>query len=194
MFRWVPVYLLGCSVCAAPRPNIIFLLTDDQSVCSVGAYGHDDVQTPQMDQLSKDGMMFMRHYNTTAICMASRASIMTGMYEYRTGCNFGMGDLSQDHWNQSYPVLLRQHGYLTAFAGKFGFEIKGVGLGDKDFGVWGGGPGQTHYETVKNTSMAKYATDYPHATLSYGAFGQDVIKQAVQEEKPFCLSISPVDS
>ena len=172
------------------RPNIIFLLSDDQCSYSVGCYGNKDVETPQMDQLGHDGVIFGNHYDTTSICMASRANIMTGMYEYRTGCNFSHGDMKADVWEASYPVLLRQNGYLTAFAGKFGFLVEGKGLCESDFDVWGGGPGQTSYETAKNKSMAKYAKQYPHSTLSYGAFGQDVIKQAVQEDKPFCLSIS----
>ena len=172
------------------RPNIIFLLADDQCTYSVGCYGNKDVKTPQMDRLGNDGVIFDNHYNTTAICMASRANIMTGKYEYKTGCNFMHGDMKPDVWNDSYPVLLRKSGYLTAFAGKFGFKVEGKGLCEEDFDQWGGGPGQTHFETAKNKSMAKYADKYPHSTLSYGAFGQDVIKKAVKEDKPFCLSIS----
>ena len=85
---------------------------------------------------------------------------------------------------------LREAGYLTAFAGKFGIEVEGKGLCEDDFDFWGGGPGQTNYETAKNKSMQKYAEKYPHSTLSYGAFGQDVIREAVKRQKPFCLSIS----
>jgi arylsulfatase A-like enzyme len=172
------------------RPNIIFLLADDQNTYSVGCYGNKDVKTPQMDRLGRDGVIFDNHYDTSSICMASRGNVMTGMYEYKTGCNFSHGDMKPEVWNRSYPVLLRKSGYLTAFAGKFGFKVDGKGLCEDDFDVWGGGPGQTHYETAKNKSMAKYAKKYPHSTLSYGAFGQDVIKRAVKEDKPFCLSIS----
>lgn len=174
----------------AKRPNIIFLLADDQCTYSVGCYGNKDVKTPQMDRLGRDGVIFDNHYDTSSICMASRANVMTGMYEYKTGCNFSHGDMKPEVWNKSYPVLLRKSGYLTAFAGKFGFEVDGKGLCEGDFDVWGGSPGQTKYETAKNESMAGYAEKYPHSTLSYGAFGQDVIKQAVKENKPFCLSIS----
>ena len=174
----------------AKRPNIIFLLADDQCTYSVGCYGNKDVKTPQMDRLGNEGVIFENHYNTTAICMASRANIMTGKYEYKTGCNFMHGDMKPDVWKESYPVLLRKSGYLTAFAGKFGFKVKGKGLCEDAFDQWGGGPGQTNYKTEKNKSMAKYADKYPHSTLSYGAFGQDVIKKAVKEDKPFCLSIS----
>lgn len=172
------------------RPHIIFLLTDDQSTDSLGCYGNPDVKTPNLDRLAAEGMVFDRHYTTTAICMASRATVMTGLYEYRTGCNFTHGDLKRETWKQSYPVLLRQAGYRTAFAGKFGFEVEGVGLCEKDFDRWGGGPGQTHYETAKNPSMRAYAEEFPHSTLAYGAFGRDFIRESASSGKPFCLSIS----
>ena len=177
------------------RPNIVFLLTDDQSTYSVGCYGNPDVKTPNMDALAADGMVFDRHYDTTAICMASRANIMTGKYEYKTGCNFEHGPLRKDLWRQSYPMLLRDSGYLTAMAGKIGFEVVPVvgqksALPDEDFDAWGAGPGQTSYQTAKNRSMKKYADRYPHSTLSYAAFAEDFIASAAKSDKPFCLSIS----
>ena len=178
------------SITAAEKPNIIYLMADDQSTYSVGCYGNSDVKTPNLDQLARDGMAFDKHYNTTAICMASRASVFTGMYEYKTGCNFGHGDMRADVWSKSYPVLLHDAGYLTAFAGKFGIVVNGKGLCESDFDIWGGGPGQTNYSTAKNKSMQKYAAEYPHSTLSYGAFGRDVIREATKQKKPFCLSIS----
>lgn len=182
--------LLAESLFAADRPNIIFLMSDDQSTYSIGCYGNDDVVTPEMDRLGMEGIIFDKHYATTAICMASRATTFTGMYEYKTGVNFEHGDMKPDVWDKSYPVLLRETGYLTAFAGKFGFEVDERGLCESDFDFWGGAPGQSNYETAKNESMAKYAKEYPHSTLSYGAFGRDVIQQSVELDKPFCLSIS----
>lgn len=175
---------------AVDRPNIIFLFADDQTFDSLGCYGNPDVKTPHIDKLASEGLTFDHYYNTTAICMASRANIMTGMYEYKTGCNFGMGDLPRKHFDLSYPVLLRKAGYATAIAGKIGFIVEGTGLPEDAFDWWGAGPGQTHYETRKNKSMAEYAERYPHSTLSYGAFGSDFIEWAVDENRPFCLSIS----
>lgn len=177
------------------RPNLVFLMADDQCTYSLGCYGTPGVETPHLDQLARDGIVFDNHYDTTAICMASRANVMTGMLEYKTGCNFDHGPLLAEHWQRSYPMLLREAGYQTAFAGKFGFEVAAqVGgqarLPAGDFDRWGGGPGQTHYETKKNASMAHYAPDYPHSTLSYGAFGRDFIRAAAPKDSPFCLSIS----
>ena len=123
--------------------------------------------------------------------MASRANILLGQYEWKTGCNFNTGNLSETQVKKSYPVLLRKAGYRTAFAGKFGVEIEGKQKEhDSFFDKWGGGPGQTSYATKKNPSMAEYAKEYPHSTRSYGAFGRDFVNESVEAKKPFCLSIS----
>lgn len=189
------ILLLTHQAAGEDRPNIVFLLTDDQTVYSLGCYGNPDVKTPNMDALAADGMAFDNYYNTTAICMASRANIMTGMFEYKTGCNFEHGDLFAAHWQKSYPILLREAGYTTAIAGKIGFTVtanagKKGKLPSADFDRWGAGPGQTKYATKQNGSMAAYAKEYPHSSRAYGAFGSDFIRDSAKGEKPFCLSIS----
>ncbi|MDF1860109.1 MAG: sulfatase [Verrucomicrobiales bacterium] len=194
-------FLLALILCPASvhaddtKLNLVFFLTDDQTTYSLGCYGNEDVKTPHIDQLAADGIAFDKHYDTTAICMASRASILTGLFEYRTGCNFEHGHLLEKKWKKSYPMLLREAGYVTAMAGKFGVEItakpEGKGrLPEEDFDRWGGGPGQTNYATARNKSMKAYAKEFPHSTVSYGAFGRDFIKDSASGEKPFCLSIS----
>ena len=90
--------LLVSYLFAKERPNIIFLLSDDQSTYSLGCYGNEDVNSPQLDRLANDGMVFDRHYDTITFCMASRASVMTGMYEYKHGTNFGHGDMLRKTW------------------------------------------------------------------------------------------------
>ena len=169
---------------AARPPNIVFFFTDDQAYDTIGCYGNPDVKTPNMDELAKRGIVFDRHYDTTAICMASRANVMTGMFEYKTGCNFMHGPLLRDKWRNSYPVLLRQAGYRTAFGGKFGFAVvdrvgqrgsegRYENLPMADFDFWVGGTGQTSYVTKQNKYLAKYADRYPHSSRAYGAAGQD---------------------
>ncbi len=180
---------------AETRPNIIFLLADDQCTYSLGCYGTPDVTTPNLDRLAEEGIVFDNHYDTTAICMASRASVLTGKLEYRNGCNFEHGNLVKEHWLESYPILLRKAGYMTAFAGKIGIEVSDAPdskghLPEEDFDHWGAGPGQTSYVTSKNASIAHYANEYPHSTLAYGAFGSGFIRDAAKDKRPFCLSIS----
>lgn len=124
--------------------------------------------------------------------MASRCSVLTGLYEYRHGCNFDHGDLERRVFANSYPVKLRQAGYFTGFAGKIGCVIQGEPFEafEKEFDLWAGGPGQTDYKTAKNQGIAKYANQYPHCSRAYGAWAQDFLKSAKQSGKPFCMSIS----
>ncbi|VGO19346.1 sulfatase family protein [Pontiella sulfatireligans] len=182
------------------RPNIILLLTDDQSYRTLGCYGNTQVKTPNLDRLADDGVVFDRAYDTTAICMASRAQVMTGMYEYKTGCNFQRGPLAEEKWASSYPVQLRDAGYHTGFIGKFGFAVKGVDgnsgyhsnedLPIDSFDEWYGWPGQGDYNTEKNEFVSDYAEKYPHVTRACGAVAQDFIKRSKEQSKPFCLSVS----
>lgn len=177
---------------AEPRPNIIFLLADDLAATAVGYSGNKDVITPNIDKLARDGVRFMHHYDTTSICMASRCTMLTGLYEYRHGCNFDHGNLERRFIEQSYPVRLRQAGYFTGFAGKIGFVLHDEKFDTLEplFDQWAGGPGQTLYETAKNSGIARYAGQYPHCSRAYGAWAQDFLKAAKQSDKPFCMSVS----
>ncbi|MCH2205650.1 MAG: sulfatase [Lentisphaerales bacterium] len=184
---------------ATDKPNILFFFTDDQAYDTLGVYGNPDVKTPNIDSLGKRGVVFDKHYNTTAICMASRANVMTGLYEHKTGCNFEHGPLGMQQWSTSFPILLKQAGYKTGFGGKFGFAIndpaqntKKLHEGDRaqqDFDFWVGGPGQTFYKTKVNKSLAKYAKEYPHSSRAYGAASIDFIRESVAEKKPFCMTV-----
>ena len=191
---WIACAGAATSVWSADpaRPNIIFLLTDDQTIGAVGCYGNKDIITPNIDKLARDGVRFANHYDTTSICTASRCSVVTGLYEYRHGCNFSHGDLERRFFANSYPVKLRQAGYFVGFDGKVGFVLDGEKFEtlEKDFDVWAGGPGQTNYKTEKNRGIVKYAAQYPHCTRAYGAWAQDFLKAAKQSGKPFCMSIS----
>ena len=193
--------LLRANAATAKRPNILFLLTDDQSFRSLGCMGNSYVQTPNLDRLAAQGVTFDKHYDTTAICMASRATIMTGMYEYKTGCNFTHGSLSADRFARSYPALLRKAGYRTGFAGKLGFAVTPEmepnesdeswdRLPVREFDWWRGWLGQGSYVTAENERLAKFAKDYPHTTRALGAAAQEFIRESAGKDQPFCLSIS----
>jgi arylsulfatase A-like enzyme len=63
---------------ARSRPNIVFILTDDQRFDSLGCAGNRIIQTPHLDRLAASGVRFSNHFVTTSICCVSRASIFTG--------------------------------------------------------------------------------------------------------------------
>ncbi|MGB2129705.1 MAG: sulfatase-like hydrolase/transferase [Flavicella sp.] len=202
---YVLLYLFGHTVqelaAQTSRPNIVFILADDMSYDALGFMGRYNLQTPTLDKLAEKGVRFTKSYNTTAICMASRAQLMTGLYEFATGTNFLHGDLPYHLWENSYPQQLRKAGYYVGFAGKFGFKVS-----EKDgkkgntstvrntFDWWSGWLGQGSYAMEKNKEatayIKKYGSKKEHTTHALGMVSKDFIDTAVSKHKPFCLSLS----
>jgi len=102
------------------RPNIIFILTDDQRWDALGATGNSIIQTPNMDKLANAGILFQNAYVTTSISCASRASILTGQYASRHKINDFETDFSAKAFAETYPALLKGAAYEIGFIGKFG--------------------------------------------------------------------------
>ena len=95
-------------------PNILFVLTDNQRHDLLGCAGHPVLRTPHLDALARRGTRFSRAFATTPICSASRASILTGLYERRHQFTFDAPPLHADLALASYPALLHAAGYHTA--------------------------------------------------------------------------------
>ena len=191
----------GGEALSSDRPNIIFLLADDLRWDSLGHLNDFGLETPRLDSLAQQGVRFTKSYNTTAICQASRANYMTGLYEFATGTNFAHGGMDYTTWEKSYPHQLKQAGYFTGFAGKFGFHVSTPdgkkGSADTvrgSFDWWAGWMDQGKYEITDNPDAAewfnKYGDKKEHTTYALGQLGQDFIRTAVKSGKPFNLSVS----
>lgn len=102
---------------AADRPNIIFFLADDQRFDFLGCSGHPVVKTPNIDRLAQEGTRFGRAYVNTSTCWVSRATMFTGLY-LRGHRYTGRKPLDQRWSSQSYPRLMKDHGYQVAYFGK----------------------------------------------------------------------------
>ncbi|WP_044206866.1 sulfatase-like hydrolase/transferase [Flammeovirga sp. OC4] len=101
------------------RPNIIFILTDDQPYDYLSVTGNKVVKTPNIDQLANQGTLFTNAHITSPICMPSRVSMFMSQYERKHGVNFNSGTaLSEEAWKTAYPVVMKEAGYFTAYVGK----------------------------------------------------------------------------
>jgi len=104
---------------AAPEKplNILVLYADDWRNTTLGCAGNPVVKTPELDKLAAEGLRFTRACVTTSICGVSRASLFTGQWMSRHGNTaFGM---FKTPWEQTYPGLLRSHGYHVGHVGKW---------------------------------------------------------------------------
>ena len=82
--------------------------------------GNNIIQTPQMDRLAYEGVLFENAFVTTSICYSSRASILTGQCTRRHQINDFKTSLSPESFQNTYPMLLKKVGYHTGFIGKYG--------------------------------------------------------------------------
>ena len=109
-------------VAANDRPNVILIFTDDQGYNDVGVFGADDIDTPNLDQMAKDGAMLTHFYAAQAVCSASRAGILTGTYPNRIGIHNAFMPNSKVGLNPDETTLaelLKAEGYATAIFGKW---------------------------------------------------------------------------
>lgn len=125
---------LGSGCEPAQQPNIVFILIDDLGWADLPAYGHDFHETPNIDRLASQGMLFTQVYAAAPVCSPTRASIQSGQYPAR----IGITDFITGHWRpherltvplnrtQHLPLevetvaeVLREKGYATAYFGKW---------------------------------------------------------------------------
>lgn len=124
------VLLSGLSACKTTKtptnvkPNIVFFLIDDQRNDVMSCAGHPVVKTPTVDQLAAQGVRFTNAFVTTSICAASRASILTGLYEATHNYTFGKPPIKKSFLIDSYPYMLKNAGYYTGFIGKLGVKLE----------------------------------------------------------------------
>ncbi|MEM9132786.1 MAG: sulfatase [Actinomycetota bacterium] len=126
----------------APRPNLLFIMSDDHAAHALSAYGSRINTTPQLDRIAEGGMRFDNAFCTNSICAPSRAAILTGTYNHRNGVTTLDTPLDNSLW--TFPQQLRNDGYQTALIGKWHLG-HGPGVDPAGFDHWRILPGQGHY-------------------------------------------------
>ncbi|WP_215223969.1 sulfatase-like hydrolase/transferase [Echinicola shivajiensis] len=168
------------------KPNIIFILTDDQRFDALGYAGNKYIETPEMDDLAKSGSFFETAIVTTPICAASRASIFTGLHERSHNYNFQTGNIREEYMENSYPVLLKNNGYFTGFFGKYGVKYDGL---EKQFDKYESYDRNNDFKDRRGYFYKTIDGDTVHLTRYTGQEALDFIEEA-PSDKPFCLSLS----
>lgn len=164
------------------RPNIVFIMSDDHAYQAISAYSDKLLQTPNIDRIAKEGMLFSNACVTNSICAPSRAVILTGKHSHLNGKidNYFPFDTT----NITFPQLLQANGYQTAMFGKLHF-----GNNPKGFDEFKILPDQGHYYNpdfiTKKEGKIKlmgYVTDLiTDMTLNW-------LKKERDKNKPFFLA------
>jgi arylsulfatase A-like enzyme len=172
------------------RPNIIFILTDDHRWDCLGAMGHPFLQTPHMDRLAGEGVLFENAFVTTSLCSPSRASFLTGQYASVHGVrnNFCRWD---EEKNITFMAHLKGAGYDTAFIGKW--HMPGGALphlpGVDQFVSFTRKDGQGDYYNCPVYVNHKLAPNRkPYITEELTDYALDFVQ--AERTNPFCLYLS----
>lgn len=121
------------------RPNIVIIVSDDHAYQTISAYGSKLMQTPNIDRIANEGVLFKKAYVTNSICGPSRAVILTGKYSHKNGFKDNEHS-SFDGSQNTFIKELTRAGYETAWIGKWHLETQPQG-----FSFWQILPGQGSY-------------------------------------------------
>ena len=178
----------GCMVGserAARRPNIIFILTDDQRYDAMSCAGHPWLKTPNMDRLAKEGVMFQNAFVTTSLCSPSRASFLTGCYAH-THEVFMNNGRDPNPSIPTFPQLLRKAGYQTAFIGKW--HMARTNSPRPGFDHWVGFSGQGRYDKNNLNVDGEIVRSEVYITDELTNYAVRFLKS--KHDRPFMLYLS----
>jgi arylsulfatase A-like enzyme len=176
---------------AAERPNIVFILSDDQAWTDYGFMGHPEIKTPHLDKLAERSVVFGRGYVAAPLCRPSLASMATGIYPFEHGITGNDVDGKNQraeldvpmreafHKHPSFIKMLTENGYLTHQSGKWW---------EGSYKDGGFTHGMTHGDP-------KRGGRHGDVGLKIGREGfkpvTDFIDMAVEKKKPFLLWYAP---
>jgi len=129
------------TMCTAPKsntnPNILIIYTDDQGYGDVSALNPNaKFQTPNIDKLTEESLVFTDGHSSDAVCSPSRYTLLTGRYSWRTSLKKGVLDADGpcliENDRMTIASLLREHGYNTAMVGKWHLQMDFAGTRGKD--------------------------------------------------------------
>lgn len=112
------------------KPNVIYILADDLGYGDLSCYGQKHFQTPNIDNLARQGMMFTNHYSGSPVCAPSRSSLMTGLHSGHTYIRGNKEVQPEGQWPlpaEAYTLteMLQSAGYITGVFGKWGLGYPG---------------------------------------------------------------------
>ncbi len=183
--------------CEARSPNVVLILTDNHGAWTLGCYGNRDIQTPHIDRLAREGMLFEHCYSSNAVCSPTRATLLTGLipsqhgvHSYLTagGAQIGPRAYSTITEFRTLPKILSEAGYTCGLSGKWhlGDNLKP----QEGFTTWVTMP-HGHTQTFYNADVVedgKVRKEPRYLTDFWTDHGVEFINE--NKDKPFFLYLA----
>ncbi|HEX7846042.1 MAG TPA: sulfatase-like hydrolase/transferase, partial [Chitinophagaceae bacterium] len=187
------------------KPNVLIIITDDQGYHDVSYYGTPDLQTPNIDQLCKQGMRFDNFYANSCVCSPSRASLMSGRYPEMVGVPGLIRNKPEDNFGfltpgvQLLPDLLKKANYKTAIVGKWNLGLESPNLPNEKgfdyFHGWLDDMMEDYWKHLRNgknflRENGKEIQAEGHATDLFTQWTIDYLHQQKNSRQPFFLYLA----
>ena len=180
----------------ASRPNIILIVTDNQSPGLLGAYGNDEIKTPNIDRLARKGIKFTSAHATSGVCSPSRATLLTGLMPSQTGVHNALPSQPKvENWSainefRNLPMTLKTAGYRTGLVGKYHLgRHDNAQLGFDKWVTFPSGHTQKFYDVEIIEDGERYITP-EHLTDFWTAKAKAFIEDSAPRDEPFFLLLT----
>lgn len=204
--RFLTLFLaFAITLSASEKPNILVVIVDDLGYGDLSSYGAEDLQSPHLDALAKDGMRFTHCYANCPVCSPTRAALLTGRYQELVGVPGVVRTHPEDNWGYlapsatMLPQALKPLGYHTAAIGKWhlgldeeshpntrGFDHFHGFLGDMMDDYYNYRRFGQHYMRLNQEKVNPKG----HATDVFTDWTEDYLKSRVGKEEPFFLYLA----
>lgn len=160
--------------------NILYIMCDDHSYQTISAYDKRFINTPNIDKIAQDGLLFTNSFVANSLSGPSRACLLTGKHSHKNG--FTDNTKTFDGAQQTFPKLLQKAGYETAVVGKWHLESEPTG-----FDYWNILIGQGDYYNPYFIDNGKKKQFEGYATNITTDIALDWLGEKRDKSKPFCL-------
>lgn len=208
--RWLILFFVlegvaGSTVSGAPRPNLLIILTDDHGYGDVSSYHASDCETPRIDRLAGEGMLFTTMRANATVCSPTRAALLTGRYADRVGVPGVIRTDSGNSWGYLTPGIptlgdeLKRAGYHTAAVGKWHLGLESPNTpNERGFDFFHGFLGDmmdsytTHLRHGENylRHNSEEIEAEGHATELFTGWAIDYLRERASGEQPFFLYLA----
>ena len=187
--------LIQCFYSFGQKPNIVYIFADDLGYGDLSCYGAKDINTPNIDQIAKQGIKFTEFYSASSVCSPSRAALLTGRYPQRMGINtvfFPESFTGIPDTEITIPEILKDKGYATGIVGKWhlGHHYQYLPL-QQGFDEYFGIPYSNDMESVvymRGNEVESYKVKQQYITKTYTKEAQKFITK--NKDNSFFLYIA----
>ena len=187
--------LIQCFYSFGQKPNIVYIFADDLGYGDLSCYGAKDINTPNIDQIAKEGIKFTEFYSASSVCSPSRAALLTGRYPQRMGINtvfFSESFTGIPDKEITIPEILKEKGYATGIVGKWhlGHHYQYLPL-QQGFDEYFGIPYSNDMESVvymRGNEVESYKVKQQYITKTYTKEAQKFITK--NKDNSFFLYIA----